>query len=56
VEQGQTEVFRFDVMLTSKNCKSVNVSVGVQNGGVEYEGHMLSPIAKILNLSDSTPW
>jgi hypothetical protein len=56
VEPGQTEVFRFDVMLTSTNCRSVSVSVGIQNGGVKDGPEMLSPIAKILNLSDSTPW
>ena len=56
VEPGQTEVFRFDVMLTSTNCRSVSVSVGIQNGGVKDGPEMLSPIAKILNLSDSTSW
>jgi hypothetical protein len=46
----------FDVMITSKDCAPVTVSLGVQDGGAKQGEYTICPIAKILNLSNSTPW
>jgi hypothetical protein len=56
IKPGDTTIFRFDVMVISRDYNSLRTSVGVQNGGAKEGTYTLCPIAKILNLSNSTPW